>query len=270
MKSSVRIGTTRAGVTELTRRWRAENPWAVLLIVHGLGEHSGRYEETGRLLAGAGIEVFGFDLLGHGASGGRRADVPSWDAFLEQVADNLGRAMGEGRPAVLLGHSLGGLIAASYTRSRHRQPDLVALSAPALDAAMPRWKRRAAPVLGKWAPGLPVPNRIRPHHLSRDPAVGEAYRADPLTTARTRARLGAMIIGQMDKFNRSLDAYSAPTLLLHGDDDPVVPPAVTVRLGERPSVERKTYPGLRHEIFNEPEGPQVTEDLAAWIRERAG
>lgn len=270
MKSSVRIGTTRAGVTELTRRWRAENPRAVLLIVHGLGEHSGRYEETGRLLAGAGVEVFGFDLLGHGASGGRRADVPSWNVYLEQVADNLGRAREAGLPAVLLGHSLGGLIAAAYARSRHRQPDLAVLSAPALDAALPRWKRRAAPWLGRWAPGLPMPNRIRPHHLSRDPAVGEAYRADPLTTARTRARLGAMIIGQMDKFNRSLDDYSVPTLLLHGGDDPVVPPAATVRLGEKPGVERRVYPGLRHEIFNEPEGPQITEDLASWIRERVG
>lgn len=270
MTSTVQIGITRTGATELTRRWRAENRWASLLIVHGLGEHSGRYEKTGRLLAGAGIGVFGFDLPGHGASGGRRADLSAWSAYLDQVADNLGRAREEGAPVVLLGHSLGGLIAVSYTRSRHIQPDLAVLSAPALGAAVPAWKRRAAPILGRLAPGLPVPNRIRPRDLSRDPAVGEAYRADPLVTTRTRARLGAMILEQMETFRLSQDDYATPTLLLHGGDDAVVPPAATARLGESRSVERRVYPGLRHEIFNEPEGPRVAEEMIAWIRERAG
>ena len=270
MTSSVQIGITRTGATELTRRWRAENRWCSLLIVHGLGEHSGRYEETGRLLARAGIETFGFDLPGHGASGGRRADLDSWNMYLEQTADNLGRARQAGAPVVLLGHSLGGLIAVSYTRSRHPQPDLVALSAPALGAALPAWKRRAAPILGRFLPGLPVPNRIRPRDLSRDPAVGEAYRADPLTMSRTRARLGAMILERMETFRLSQDDYAAPTLLLHGGDDAVVPPAATVRLGERANVERRVYPGLRHEIFNEPEGPQIAEEMIAWIRERVG
>ncbi len=270
MTSTVQIGITRTGATELTRRWRAENRWASLLVVHGLGEHSGRYERTGRALAGAGIGAFGFDLPGHGASGGRRGDLPAWNVYLDQVADNLGRAREEGGPVVLLGHSLGGLIVASYARSRHIQPDLAVLSAPALGAALPAWKRRAAPILGRWAPGLPVPNRIRPRELSRDPAVGEAYRADPLVVSRTRARLGAMILKQMETFRLAQDDYALPTLLLHGGDDAVVPPAATVRLGERRNVERRVYPGLRHEIFNEPEGPQVVEEMIAWIRERAG
>lgn len=270
MTSSVQIGITRTGATELTRRWRGENRWASLLIVHGLGEHSGRYERLGGSLARAGMEVFGFDLPGHGASGGRRADLSSWNSYLEQVADNLGRAREAGLPVVLLGHSLGGLIAVSYTRSRHPRPDLVVLSAPALGANLPAWKRWAAPLLGGFLPGLPVPNRIRPRDLSRDPAVGEAYRADPLTTTRTRARLGAMILERMETFRLSQDDYDAPTLLLHGGDDEVVPPAATARLGELRNVERRVYPGLRHEIFNEPEGPQLAEEMIAWIRGRVG
>ncbi len=264
--STVDIGTTRSGITELTRHWPADDPWASLLIVHGLGEHSGRYERTGGLLAEAGIDTRSFDLVGFGASGGTRAFVDRWGIYQEQVLDNLAPAFNSGLPVVLMGHSLGGLIVASYALSLHRQPDLVVLSSPALEAAVPQWKRTMAPLMGKVLPKLALPNGYKGEQLSSDPAVGRDYFADPLVYTKNTAQLGSLILENIAKIGRSHDAYQARTLITHGADDTIVPPDASALLGERPSVDRKVYVGLRHETMNEPEGPEVVADIIAWIR----
>jgi alpha-beta hydrolase superfamily lysophospholipase len=265
--STAEIGTTRTGVTELTRLWAVDHPWASLLIVHGLGEHSGRYERTGSLLADAGIETRAFDLVGFGASGGRRGDCESWNAWLLQILDNLAPGFNSGLPTVLLGHSLGGLIAASYALSLNRQPDLLVLSAPALGGGA-GWQRALARVAGRVLPTAGAPSGVKGEHLSRDEAVGEAYFADPLVLTKSTVRLGATAFDQMDKVNRSLDALDATTLVFHGGLDTLVPPSASVPLEALPNVQRTVYPRLRHETMNEPEGPEVVADLIAWIRSK--
>ena len=270
MTSTVEIGTTRTGVTELTRHWVAHDPWAALLIVHGLGEHSGRYERTGSLLAEAGIDTYAFDLQGFGASGGRRAHLERWSTFHDQLLDNLAPVFNGGLPSILMGHSLGGLIVAGYTLSMHRQPDLVVLSSPALEANIPGWQRSLAPLLAKVAPKLAIPNPIKGEQLSSDPAVGTAYFADPLVFTKTTTRFGAIVLEQMAKIGRSLDAYEARTLVIHGAEDTIVPADISVAVGELAMVDRTVYPDLRHETLNEPEGPDVVRDIVDWIRKEVG
>ncbi len=263
IESTATPATTPAGLPELRRVWNPEGePWAELLVVHGLGEHSGRYERTGRLMAEAGLRVRSFDLVGFGATGGPRGHVDSWDVFLDQVEAHVG---GSGRPLVLMGHSMGGQIALEYALSTRTRPDLLVLSAPALGGGA-GWQRKAAPVIAALAGRLPVPNALKGEQLSRDPAVGEAYFSDPLVLTKSTAKLGAELFAAMDRARASLHQLDLPALVMHGGSDTIVPPQSTVILES--VAERRLLVGLRHEIFNEPEGPEVVGEVVEWIRAR--
>ena len=249
------------------REWVASGePWADLLIVHGIGEHSGRYERTGRLLAAAGIHVQAFDLRGHGLSGGRRVYVRRWDDFLDDVEVRLAAIREPGRPLVLFGHSMGALIALTYACSDRPAPDLLVLSAPPLQAAVPGWQRVLAPILGRVAPTVVLANPITADQLARDPAVGVAYFADPLVQPRSTARLGAQLFSAMKRANAQLGQLKIPTLVIHGGGDTLVPTAGSEVLAALPGVERRVLPGLHHETLNEPEGPEVVAGIVEWLR----
>ncbi|MDH3517594.1 MAG: lysophospholipase [Acidimicrobiia bacterium] len=255
--------TTQAGVGELTRTWTpAEPPRGEVVIVHGLGEHSGRYERTGSILAERGFAVRAFDLIGFGASGGRRAYVEDWTDYLDQVQTHIEAARATGRPVALLGHSMGGAIALDYVLSSRPTPDALVLSAPFLAGAQ-AWQRALAPVLATVAPRLMIPNGLKGEQLSADPAVGEAYFADPLVQTKTSARLGAEMFTMQDRVNAHLAGLSVPALVMSGGSDTIVPPQSSLPLGS--VAERVLYPKLRHELFNEPEGPQVVGEVADWL-----
>jgi alpha-beta hydrolase superfamily lysophospholipase len=113
-----------------------------------------------------------------------------------------------------------------------------------------------------------LPAAFKGDQLSRDPAVAEEYFSDPLVLPKATIRLGAALFGAMDELNESLSDLSVPTLVLHGGADTIVPPQSTAALGEVPGVERRLYPGLRHEILNEPEGPDIVAEIVAWIDAR--
>lgn len=262
------FASDRSGEAQLRRRWRVAEPRAAVLIVHGVAEHSGRYEHVGAMLAGRGFDVLGFDLRGHGQSGGRRGHVESFDRFLDDVEDLLAERRTLGVPVVLLGHSMGGLISATYAVSGRPQPDLLVLSAPALAADVPGWQRTLAPLLSKVLPTLSLPNDFDGALLSRDAEVGDAYRDDPLRVRSATTRLGAEIFGAMDRTTAGIGALAVPTYVLHGGDDRLVPPSASAPLGELDPVTRKVYEGLRHECFNEPEQDEVLTDLAAWLDDR--
>jgi alpha-beta hydrolase superfamily lysophospholipase len=254
--------------TELVRDWQPNGePRAYVVLVHGLAEHSGRYERTGSLMAEAGFWVRSFDLIGAGASGGDRWDIDDWGRFHDQVGSHVDWARGQGGQVVLMGHSLGGNIALGYVLSQRTDPDLLVLSAPALTGGA-AWQRLLAPVLARIAPTFTLPNPVEGEQLSRDPAVAEAYFADPLVVTKSTVRLGAGIFAQIDDLNSRLGELTLPTLLFHGGDDKLVPTWCTEDLGELDCVERKVYEGLRHETMNEPEGPEVVADIVSWIDER--
>ena len=258
------------GTPLLVRRWpAASDPWAQMLLVHGLAEHSGRYERTGGLLAEAGIDVTAFDLRGHGGSGGRRGDVERWTDYLDDIAVRLTavRAEADGRPVVLFAHSYGGLICTDYVLSGRPAPDLLVLSGPALDDGLPRWQHILAPLIARIWPTLALKNAWGPDVLSRDPEVGRLVRLDPGSPERMTVRLGAFGFAAQERVRSTLAGLAVPTLVFHGSDDRLVPPTATEPFEALPGVTRRVYPGLRHETLNEPEGPQVVADVIAWLRD---
>jgi alpha-beta hydrolase superfamily lysophospholipase len=263
--------TVRDGTRILVREWSATAPvWADVLLVHGIAEHSGRYEEVGAWLAAAGLAVTAADLRGFGGSGGRRAYVDRWSRLHDDLEELLGkvRTAAAGRPVVLYGHSLGGLIALGYALADppRPQPDALVLSAPAVDATVPAWKRQVARVLGRVAPTISIKNDFDGGVLSRDPSVGERYLVDPLAHHRTTTGFGAAALDEQRRVRRALRHLTVPTLVLHGEDDRLVPPAASEPLAAVPGVTRRTQPGLRHEMHNEPEGEQVTAGIVVWLR----
>lgn len=252
---------------ELVRDWEPEgrDKRATLILVHGLGEHSGRYERTGGLLAAGGLHVRSFDLIGAGGSGGARWDIDDWSRYHEQIRSHVEWARQQALPVVLMGHSMGGNLALGYAIREEPKPDLLVLSAPALGGGA-HWQRLLAPIAARLAPTLALSNGIRGDQLSRDPAVGDAYFADPLVHTKTTTRLGAALFDAMEEVREGARRIDVPTLVLHGGMDSIVPPQTTVFLDDLPGVERRLYPTLRHEILNEPEGPEVVGDIVDWIQ----
>jgi alpha-beta hydrolase superfamily lysophospholipase len=263
---------TAADGTELrTRHWPATDPWASLLLVHGLGEHSGRYEHVGEQFSAAGIDTHAFDLRGQGASDGRRGDIDRWSHYHDDLAERLEavRAAAGGRSVVLYGHSMGGLVVAGYLLSDRPKPDLVVLTAPALDSTLAAWKRTLAPLLGRILPTLAIPTGIDPETLSRDRSVGERVVVDDLCVKVSTTRFAAEALREQARVRAGARSIAIPTLVLHGRDDGLVPPEASEVFEGVSGMERRTYPGLRHELHNETEGPAILAEVVAWLRERA-
>lgn len=279
MPSIVGRHITADGTEILVRHWPfdpvetggawAGPPWASVLIVHGLAEHSGRYERVGDQFTSAGLDARAYDHRGMGGSGGRRGDIETWSSYHDDLAEQLAtvRSTAAGRPVVLFGHSLGGLIAAGYLLGDRPKPDLVVLTAPAFDSTIPGWKRTLARAVGRIAPTFDIRNDIRPETLSRDPSVGARTADDPWCVRTSTARFGVAALAEQERVRREAAAgFGRPTLVLHGEDDGLVPVSASEVLETAPLVDRRTYPGLRHELLNEPEGPAIEDEIIAWIR----
>ena len=262
------------GTELLVRHWPATTKpaWATVLIVHGLAEHSGRYEHVGNRLAEAGAEVASYDHRGFGASGGPRAYVDDWSQLHDDLVGRLvaAREAADGRPVAIYGHSVGGLVALGYALTDRPQPDAYVLSAPAVEGDIPAWQRFAANVLSTVAPRFLIANAFDDTTLSRDPTVGERYVEDPLTFRKTSTRFAVLAFREQQRVLESLDRLDRPTLVIHGGEDSLVPTASSERLAELPGVTRRVLPGLRHEVHNEPEGLEVVDGIAEWLRSTLG
>ena len=266
--STTHLATTRDGSIQLRRQWPARSPRAALLLVHGMGEHSGRYEHVGAFLASKRIDVLAFDHRGFGQSGGRRGHVDTFEQYVDDVEDLLAERRRLSRPVILFGHSLGGLIVTRYLVQGRPRPDLAVLSSPALAADVPAWQRLAAPVVGRILPRVFLPNRIDEALLSRDPEVGRAYRDDPLVLGGATAGFGRQVLDAMASTAPALDRITVPTYVFHGRGDALVPPSASEAFEALPNVTRRVYDDLLHECFNEPERQVVLDDLASWLDEQ--
>lgn len=260
---------TRDGLTQLQRRWRPVDSDAparsAVLLVHGIGEHSGRYDHVGRFLAEHGHDVMAFDARGHGQSGGRRGYVETFEEFLDDVEDLVVERRQLGLPVVLFGHSLGGLVSTSYVVRGRPAPDLLVLSAPALRAVVPRWQTVMAPVLAKTVPKFFVKSDFDPAILADDVTVQEDYVTDPLRVGGATARLGDQIFRAMASTSAALEQISMPTYVLHGSADELVPAEVSRPLADLDSVTYRSWPGLRHECLNEPSHLEVLKEIEVWL-----
>jgi alpha-beta hydrolase superfamily lysophospholipase len=273
MPSLVTHVSAADGTDLLVRHWPARDavPWLSVVLVHGLGEHSGRYEHVGEQLASAGIEVVAYDHRGNGASGGRRGHVERWTQLHDDLAERLTavRAAGPERPLALYGHSMGGLIVAGYCLTDRPKPDLVVLGSPALASTLAPWKLTVAPILGRLLPTLAVPNGVDGATLSRDPSVAAKAAADPLCARASTTRMAAEGLREQGRV-RALGpgGLGVPTLVIHGEDDGLVPASASAPFEGAPLTWRRTFPGLRHELHNEPEGPEIVAGVIGWLREQ--
>ena len=253
---------------ELVRDWVPDSGIkGHIVLVHGIAEHCGRYERTGTLFAESGFFVRSFDLIGFGGSGGPRGDIDDWARYHDQIQRHVEWARDQGGPVILMGHSMGGNLALGYSLSDRTPPDLLVLTAPGLGGGA-GWQRAMAGVLSKVAPKVPVPNMLDGEQLSRDPEVAEAYFADPLVYPKSTPRLGHALFNSMNELTENAGQLDIPTLVLHGSADTIVPPESTALLGDLPNVERRLLPNLRHEILNEPEGPELVQEIIDWVETR--
>jgi acylglycerol lipase len=261
------------GVEIFYQSWLPDAPArAALIIVHGLGEHSDRYEHVAQALTGDGIAVYACDHRGHGRSQGPRAVVDVADVVAD-VDQLVVLAAGEqpDTPVFMLGHSLGGMIAVRYALDHQaRLSGLVLSGALATVDASPAL-RRIGRLVSAVAPRAPM-IALDAELVSRDPAVVAAYRADPLVHhGRIPARTAAQIADTTAAFPEQVGAIMLPTLILYGTADGLCPPAGSVMLGEQlgsTDVSIRAYEGLYHEILNEPERATVIGDVRDWLTAR--
>jgi acylglycerol lipase len=245
---------------------------AVVVLLHGLAEHSGRYPELVARLVARDIAVYALDHRGHGRSEGPRANFGRFDWLVADAARRIGTARAEqpDRPVVVLGHSMGGAIALATALAHPRLVGALALSAPALgaDPDLPRAQLALARLLSAVAPSVGMLN-LPSDALSRDPSVGRDYDRDPLVFhGAVPARSLVELLAAMRRIGAAAPRLSAPVLVMHGTEDRLVPLRFTKPVVERLGSADRTirqYAGLYHEIFNEPERARVFADLEDWL-----
>jgi alpha-beta hydrolase superfamily lysophospholipase len=247
---------------------------AVVCVVHGIGEHIGRYANIINALNASSIAVMTFDLRGHGHSEGPRGHSPSFDFIMDDIGLVLRKAEQDfpGIPLFLLGHSMGGNFVLNYAL-RHR-PNLcgvIALS-PGLRTATPTppWKLALARVLCRLLPAITLHNGVRPADLSRDPEIVRSVLDDPLYHYRISARLGIDILNAGVWALDHADQFPLPLLIMHGTADRSTSYEASREFGSRVKTDctLKLWDGLYHELHNEPEKDQVLQFIINWIRMR--
>lgn len=257
--------------TELfTRHWTTESPKATMLIIHGISEHSGRWSEVADHFVAEGYDVHSYDQRSHGRSGDGALDIEDFTLFCDDVAERIEALRQPGRPFVLYGHSMGGLIVTAYLASDRPKPDAAVLSAPALSAKVPKMLRFLAKVLSRIVPKLKLKSKIDGALLSADPKVGEIYAADPLVYLKVTARFGNSLLKAMDETRPLVSAITTPTFVIHGTADELVPPESSEILEQVPAIERETFEGLRHEMHNEAQASEVLRAVAKWLGPKIG
>ena len=268
---------TRDGMALVRRDWPSADARGTIVIVHGLGEHIGRYAHVAARLNAGRWSVVGYDQRGHGASPGERGRIAAGDDLLVDLAAVVDDARAEASgPLVLLGHSLGGLVVARFVAGALESPrppwqrdvDALVLSSPALDIGMTGAKRALLATLETLTPNLGIGNGLDATGISRDPAVVAAYRADPLVHDRIAPRLVRFLADAGPTVLALAPRWRVPTLLLYaGSDRLVVPAGSAAFAAAAPAavVTARPFASLFHEIFNEPEQDEVLGVLTAWL-----
>lgn len=269
MPAIIDHGTTRDGLIQFRRRWTPAGPArASVLLLHGISEHTGRYEHVGDRLAEAGLEVVGIDHRGYGQSGGRRAHIHRWSDFLDDVEDQLEEVRSLGLPTVMFGHSMGGLITLSYCLDGRPVPDLAVVSGPALGVDLTSKQRVfqvVGPVVRRVSPTLEIREEFDPTVFASDISVGEKFRDDPLRPDFVTVGAAMELLGALEKANQRLASLEVPTLCMHGSEDKLVPAWSSEPLASVAGMDRIVYDGLGHEIFNEPNGLEIVDEAIGWI-----
>lgn len=249
-----------------------EKPQAIIALIHGLGEHTGRYAHVAEILTQAGHVLAGFDLRGHGKSSGQRGHFPSIDMVMQDVNEFFTFLLGrypESLPRFIYGHSIGGLISLNYALRYKTGLKAVIVTAPALRSSLQEQKVKVAlvKVLGAVFPTLTLPSGLKPADISRDPNVVEAYVNDPLVHGKITVGFGKSALDGIDYASSHAKEFSYPLLMMYGSEDKIT----YISGGEdfarlvAGDITFKKWDGLYHEIHNEPEQAQVFDYMLEWL-----
>lgn len=248
---------------------------ALLAVIHGLGEHSGRYADFAAWFVPQGYAVYVFDHRGHGQSPGQRGHINNWSEFREDVRVFLAetRKQAADAPLFLVGHSMGGLIVLDY--GLHYPDDNmtgIVASGPPLGRGedVSPLLMFIGKVLSSFAPKVKMETGLKAESLSHDEDVVQAYQDDPLVHGLATPRFAAQMDTTMKRTMKAASAWASdlPLLIVHGGDDPICPPEASARFFERVGAEDKTrheYPGYLHEVFNEEGRERVLQDVQEWL-----
>ena len=276
MKSFEDKWQDQEGITFFLRGWEPEDgkPKALVVLVHGLGEHTARYAHVGKALTGAGYALAGFDLRGHGRSGGRRGHASSLDAYMHDIRQffSLMEQRYPNIPRFLYGHSLGGLLVLAYAIQHGAGLKGVIATGPALRSSLQEQKGKIAMVrvLGSLVPAVTLPSGLDAATVSRDSVIVEAYRKDPLVHDRTSLGFGKAALNAIDLCFARAREFPAPLLIMHGTGDRITyfsgseDFAKLVREADR-DVTLRLWDDLYHEIHNEPEKEDVFRFTIEWL-----
>lgn len=266
------------GLQLFAQSWRPANeePRAVLILVHGLKDHSTRYWELALRLVGEGFAVHAFDLRGHAHSEGVRVHIDSFDEYLSDLGLFLKRVRQRepGKPVFLFGHSMGGAIVTLFTLEKKPGIRGLVLSAPALKpgADVSKALITTTYVIGGVLPNLKV-LELDPKQFSRDPAVVKENETDPLVFQQGGpARTASQLLSALDTLSERMEEVSMPVLVMHGTADTVTDPEGSKVLVQKARATDKTlklYDGLFHDLLHEPEKAQVIGDVVQWLDVRA-
>ncbi len=253
----------------------ATTPRGVVVLSHGLGEHARRYDHVAQRFGEAGLVTYALDHRGHGRSGGKRVllkDISEYTGDFDTLVGIAGKEY-PGCKRIVLGHSMGGGIVFAYGVERPDNYDLMVLSGPAVAAqhGLSPLLALVAKAVGAVAPGLPV-QELDSKAVSRDPAVVAAYDSDPLVHhGKVPAGIARALLLVGETMPQRAAALTKPLLVVHGVEDRLIDVSGSRKLVETvgsPDVELKEYPGLYHEVFNEPERNEVLDDVKSWINAR--
>ena len=256
-------------------RWPQPNAQATVLLIHGLGEHAGRYEEVVEQLGQAKLSVIAVDLPGHGNSLGKRGHIPSLQSLYQDLEQILKRECTENGPLLVYGHSLGGFLALDFCIDRQDRIDGVIATSPylATPRPIPAWKVVLAKSLGRFLPSLTVDNGLRPSDISSDDQEVDKYLHDPLHHRKISAALGLELMsGGQRLLDRATD-WKLPLLLMHGSDDRITSCAASRKFAEAASASASAskvtfveWPSGRHELHHDVMRDDVFRSIADWIR----
>lgn len=277
MKSYEASWESRDRINLALHGWEPEDrPKAAIALVHGLGDHTGRYEQVARVMTDAGYTLVGFDLRGHGQSGGIRGHFPSLGAVMTDIDQFLGILAQRypEQPRFLYGHSMGGLLVLTYALMY--QPEVKGVIATSTGLRSPiheqRVKAMAARLAGSLLPTVLIPSGLETAHISQDPSVVQAYRADPLTHDRVSLGLGKAGLHATDYVWSHAEEFSLPLLIMHGSADRVTYASGSkgfARLASKNNrdVTWKLWNGLYHELHHEPQREAVLQVIVDWLDE---
>lgn len=272
MKTSEWNWQSQDGLEMFAQSWEpADTPKAVVSLVHGLGEHSARYAHVGKAFTDAGFALAGFDLRGHGKSGGPRGHLPSFDAFMDDIA-GFQKQLDErfpNLPRFLYGHSLGGILVLNYVL--RRKPEFVGVisTGAGMRTALEEQKAKVAmaKVLGALMPGVAIPSGLDPTSISRNEDVVKAYANDPLVHDRMSLGFGKIMLSVIPWTFEHAHEFSLPLLIMHGTGDKLGYPRGSEEFASyvKQDCTLKLWNGMYHELHNEPEQDDVFALTIEWM-----